>query len=293
MVRPKRRIIIGLLALVFVLGAAGCAAGSAAGQTDGGTKAAGMPVADENKEILDYLKASKSELELIDKILADKDLGMLEEESDTEEEFTAEFLEKYQNILTGYSDQIQAVLSGIDRRTVPNMPDLVSFQAAEKHALQTLESILLEYGQTLSYAGTILQVSQSISDLENIQESELQAIYDAYSAGIGEAITALEAASVPSFLESFNENFINAFKQLDDTVFYSLSAVAIDDPLRADAGEYLMGIMVRNLDKISLGWEQDLTDRQDALREDALAVQKTNQGLMAWLDTNIAILDGK
>ena len=63
--------------------------------------------------------------------------------------------------------------------------------------------------------------------------------------------------------------------------------------MRADAGEYLMDIMARNLDKISLDWERDMADRQDALMEDALAVQKTYQGLTAWLDTNIGNLSGK
>lgn len=292
MVQPKRHIIVCLLVLAIVLSSAGCAAGSAASRLES-AKAAEMPVAG-NQEILDFLKASKDELELIDKILTDKDLGMLEEEDDSEEELTAEFIKKYERILTGYVDQIQEVLSGIDRRTVPDLPDLVNFQAAEKHAFQTLESILLEYSQTLSYAGVILHVIESLNDLENIQEqeSDLQVIYDAYSACIGDAVSALEAASVPSFLESFNVNFIDVFKQLDNAVYYSLSAAAIDDPVRADAGEYLMGILVRNLDRISLDWEQDLADRQDALREDALAVQKIYQGLTAWLDTNIGILGG-
>jgi hypothetical protein len=291
MVQPKRRIIICLLVLAIVLGSAGCAAGSASSRPEE-TKAAEMPVAG-NQEILNFLKASKDELELIDKILTDKDLGILEDETGSEEELNAEFIEKYERILTGYVDQIHEVLSDVGRRTVPDLPDLISFQTAEKHAFQTLESILLEYSQTLSYAGVILQVIESLNDLDNIQEYDLQAIYNAYSACIGDAITALEAASIPSFLESFNANFIDAFRQMDDAVFYSLRAVAIDDPVRADAGEYLMDIMARNLDKISLDWERDMADRQDALMEDALAVQKTYQGLTAWLDTNIGNLSGK
>jgi hypothetical protein len=294
MQQTKRRVIVWLLVLAMALSVTGCTATAAAGQNQSDTKAADQPPAGDKQAILDYLKAAKNDLKLIDEILADKDIGLLEEETASEgEELAPELIEEYEGVLSGYTDQIAASLSGISKRTAPNLPDIANFQAAEKAVFQTLDSILQEYSQTLSYASTILQVGEDISGLENIQETDLQAIYDAYSAGIGEMIAALEAASVPTFLASFNADFIEAFKQLDSTVYYALSAIAIDDPLRADAAEYLMGIMVRNVDSISQEWEQELADRQYMLSEDAKAVATTAEGLKSWLDTNIASLEGQ
>jgi hypothetical protein len=276
----------------MAFGAAGCSVASAAGKTQSDTRAAGKPEVNDNQIMLDYLNAARSELTLIDEITADKDIGLLEEETESDEELTAEQVEKYEKILSGYTDRIQTVLSDIDKRTTPDLPDIVNFQASEKAAFQTLDSILQEYSQTLSYAGTLLMVKESFDSLSIQETDDLQAIYDAFSAGIGDAIAALEA-DVPSFLESFNQDFIDVLKELDDAVYYMLSAVAVDDPVRTDAAGYLMGILQYRADEISQKGMQDLADRVSKLSTDAQAVVTTSSGLKSWLDTNISSLDGQ
>lgn len=293
MVQAKRRFLVCLLALVLMLGAAGCSAASAAEKAQSDTKAAGQPDKSDRQAISDYLKAARIELELIDEIIADKELGILEEEVDSEEELTVEQVAQYEKILSGYTGRIQTVLSAIDKRTAPDLSDILSFQTAEKAAFRTLDSILQEYGQALSYTGTLLTVFEDFENMENIQAADLQAVYDAYSAGIGTAIATLEAENVPSFFESFNQDFVDVLGQMDDAVFYMLSALAVDDPVRADAAGYLMEILGRRADEIGQRGVQDLTDREEMLKKDALAVQETSQGLKRWLDTNIDKLDGQ
>ncbi|NLA87676.1 MAG: hypothetical protein GX847_10450, partial [Clostridiales bacterium] len=104
---------------------------------------------------------------------------------------------------------------------------------------------------------------------------------------------ALEGASVPSYFESFNQDLIDVLRQLDNAVYYLLTAIAIDDPVRYDSGEYFLEILVRRTDEISLNGVTDMEERLGKLREDILAVQNTCAGLTGWLDTNIANLDGK
>jgi hypothetical protein len=293
MAQSKRRIILYLLALVMAFGAAGCSVASASEKTQSGTRAAGKPEVNDNQIMLDYLKTARGELTLIDEITADKDIGLLEEETDSEEELTAEQVEKYEKILSGYTDRIQTVLKDIDSRTAPDQPDIVNFQTSEKAAFQTLDSILQEYSQTLSYAGTLLMVKESFASLSIQETDDLQAIYDAFSASIGDAIAALEAEDVPSFVESYNQDFIDILKELDDAVYDMLSAQAVDDPVRTDAAGYLVEILQRRADEIGQKGMQDMADRVRKLSTDAQAVVTTCSGLKSWVDTNIGNFDGQ
>lgn len=286
-----KRMSLCFVAMAMTLGISGCAAAAAADKSS--AKESEQPIVSDRQAVIDYLKAAKSDLELIDEIMADKDLGLLEEETSSEEDLTPELVEKYEGILTGYTDRIGAVLDDIDSRTTPALPDIESFRTAEKNVFQTLDSILQEYRQTLNYANTMLMVYEEFAGLENIQETDLQAIYDAYSTGIGNAIAALEAEDVPSFFESFNQDFIDVLKQLDEAVYYMLSALAMDDPVRLDAGGYLMGILQRRADELSQKGMQDLTDRVTKLSADSKDVVTTCEGLRNWLETNIGNLDGQ
>ena len=96
----------------------------------------------------------------------------------------------------------------------------------------------------------------------------------------------------PSFIESFNKDFIETLKQLDEAVFYALSAASLGDPLRTDASGYLMEILTRRADKIGAEFTKDLELRQKKLQADAKEVQKTSESLKSWLDTNIADFGG-
>jgi hypothetical protein len=289
MVLSKRGMIACLAALVMLLGVSGCMAAAAANKPKADTTASVQPTENVNQETAEYLKAARGDLKLIDEIMADKDLSLLEEDTGSDEDVTPEMLAKYEAILTGYTDRIHTALDDIAGRTAPNQPDIAKFQASETEAFKTLDSILQEYNQTLSYTGTFLEVYDSLSSLGSLGETDdLQAIYDALSTAIGDAIQKLQSAEVPSFIESFNKDFIDVLQQMNDAVYYTLSAAATDDPLRSDAGEYLLEILGRRADKIGQECTTDLTDREQKLQEDALAVQKTCDGLKSWLDANIA-----
>lgn len=291
MTQLKRCIVVYLLIPVMIIALAACSPGPAACLAQNVVVPAAVPAAAGAKAMLDYLKAARGDLDLIDTIMADKDIGLLDE-SDSSEEVTQDKLTHYEGILKGYSDQIHDILTGIEERTTPNHPDVEKFVTAEKTAFQTLDSILSEYNQALSYAGVILDVFDSVSSLSNTKETDLQKIYDAYNAKIKKAVKKLQETKAPSFLESTNQDVINALQQMDDAVLYALNAAAMDDPLRTDSAEYRIGILSRHFDSISKEWAKDLTDRQNKLREDSLAVQKTAKGLENWLDTNIAALGG-
>lgn len=291
MVKTRRFITAILLALVLVLSAAGCGGVTAGNQGTGKNGAPAQSETNEKQKIVDYLKAAKNDLTLIDEIMADKELGLLEEpDPESEEELTAELIEKYDGILKGYSARVKTTLESIGSRETPANPELRKFKTAETTVFETLDSILQEYIQTLSYAGTILDVTESLEGIENVYETDLQAIYNAISAGISEAIAKLEKANVPSFIESVNNDFIDALRQADDTVYYALSAVYIDDPLRIDAAEYLLEVFYRRVDRIVQGSVEDMGNRQKQLMEDSREVSKTADGLKRWLETNLTAL---
>lgn len=293
MAKTRRRTIAILLVLLFILGTVACGGATTGNKGTDKTDATAQPEANENQKIADYLKAARNDLKLIDEIMADRDLGLLEEpDSESDEELTAESIEKYDGILKGYSARVKTALENIGSRETPDNPELQKFKTAETSVFETLDSILQEYIQTLSYAGTILEVTESLSGIENVYESDLQAIYDAVSAGIGKSITKLETANVPSFIESTNKDFIDTLRQADETVYYALSALYIDDPLRIDAAEYLLEIFYRRVDKIVQASSEDMNNRQMQLMEDSREVSKTSDGLKRWLETNLAALGG-
>ena len=111
---------------------------SAAGLTRADVKASVQPKAEGNEKIAAYLKASRSDLDLIDEIMADKDIDLLDDSSGSDGEFNADAIAKFESILTGFTDRIDTVLGDIDKRTMPDLSDFKSFRVAEKDAFQTL-----------------------------------------------------------------------------------------------------------------------------------------------------------
>ncbi len=108
MAKMRRRASAVFLTLLLVLGAAGCGGATAGNRGTDKTDAAAQPEANDNQKITDYLKAAENDLTLIDEIMADRDLGLLEEsDSGSDEELTAETIEKYDGILKGYSDRVR------------------------------------------------------------------------------------------------------------------------------------------------------------------------------------------
>lgn len=243
-------------------------------------------------QMLEYLRASANDLKVVDDLLADKDLGLMEEEDPAgEEDVTIELLDWYLGILNDYSGKIDAAIAAMDTRQMPENEELKAYRDAAKDEFETVIDIIGEYVQVLEYERLLLQVGNDLDQLENADAADLQALFEAYNASLTKAIDDIGNANVPSFMQSANTNFAGVLGEMNDAVLYYLNAYAMDDPVRANAAEYRMGILERKIDRISAGFDQDMEEREDKLQQQLEAVKTKNDALAGWLQANIDKLD--
>jgi hypothetical protein len=245
--------------------------------------------ASDRTAILDYLTDAVGDFTVIDDLLADPDLDLLETgsgEGEFDEAMIALLLER----LTGFQGSISQVLDQVDRRDVPLQADLKKFQTAERALFQLCQEILLEYEQILHYTALMMTVGKNLESLSYYDEEDLAGTYETISAALTASVDQLKNSQTPSFLASMNSSLIDALTQMDDAVHYMLYAASISDPLRLNAADYRMGILLRRFDQIVLIVEQDMTDRQGKLMEEVEQIQSLNKGLQRWLNQNISKL---
>jgi hypothetical protein len=274
-----------LLALALCSGAAAPPLGNAAAAAYGAYGDDGSQV------MLAYLNAAEEDLALVDKLLTDRDLGLLEESSD-DADMTKEDMETYLGMLEGFATQLDSQMDMIKLRSVPDNPEVAFFVTAEKYDLETSAEIVDEYVQILQYTESMMDVAEGLNQLANADTTDLEVTYELFNNVIGQAVSQLQALDVPSFLKNMNENFIAALSDMNETVTYALQAAYINDPVREAAASYRLGIVSRKLDAVVNELEQDFNDREEKLKSDLTAIQNENDGLADWVQKNIAKLGG-
>jgi hypothetical protein len=279
-----------VLAALFIL--AGCAGAAAAPQANIGAFALRVSGAGDRQAMLDYLQAAQEDFTVVDTLLGDKDLGLLEEDTSSNEEITSELIDKYLGILDGYDTRVGAQLQELKTRDAPDNPDIAFFKEAELREFETTADIVDEYIQVLKYAGSLLTMGGEMNQLGNVDTSDLEGTYQTFNTVLGKAIDELKAEDVPSFLKSMNDDFITALGELNDAVLYALQAASINDPVRANSAEYRLGMLTRKIDKISGEAQQDMTDREAKLKTDLKGIKTENDGLRNWVQKNIDKLNG-
>lgn len=239
-------------------------------------------------ELLDYLKDAQGDLAVVDKLLADKDLGLTEDvDTSSEDTLTQEEIAQYSALLADYDTQVKSALAAVDGRATPADDQVAYFRAAETSELQLAQDMTEEYIQVLNYYNMMTDVENIMGGLGQVDINDLEGTYKAYNEAIGKAIDEINGSAIPSSLKSLNDNFVAALVEFNNAVLYMLQALSINDPLRLDAAMYRLGILQRNLDQIGNGLDDDLANRFKKLVADAKGMQQTNEGLKKWVQDNI------
>lgn len=275
--------------LIAALALAGCSrAGVVPAPADAASLALAVPAANDKAAMLKYLQTAQEDFAIVDTLLADQDLGLLEEpDSSSSEDLTADEVTQYLTKLTDYTTQVKDTMDAIGTRLTPNNPDIAFFTAAELSELQLSSDILGEYTQVLNYYNMMLDVNNGLDKVGDVNTKDLEGTYKSYNDAITKAIDTLKNGDIPSCLKSMNDNFIAALSDMNDAVLYTLNAYSLSDPLRTASAAYRLGMLTRRVQMIGKGLQDDLIERQKKLLEDAKGIQKTNEGLKKWVQDNI------
>jgi hypothetical protein len=242
---------------------------------------------------LAYLQAAKEDLAEVDSLFADKDIGLLADDSSSSEDVTSESLAKYADLLTSYDTRISDRLDALRTRTAPDNADIASCKAAEIDELEMVDSILKEYIQLMKYAGSILGILGDLGQMDEIAGlSDPEAIYNSFNATINKALETLKGVVVPSFLKSTNETLVTSLNEINDAVLYAMQSAAIDDPVRSDAAFYRIDIWSRGFSKFGDDFLQDILSREATVTGDLKGIQAKNTALESWIQGNIDKLSG-
>lgn len=221
-------------------------------------------------ELHEYINLAKEDLNILSDILVEDEL--LDE---------AELTEELCIQIEGFKETISERLLQIKKRDVPKHPEFEIFQTNHIALFELSLEIFKEYNEITEYGNDLLDL---ISTLETTNTNDVTELYNQMNQMYTEAISQLEEIRAPSFLSNMHNNMIEVFKQTNDAVLYTLVALDLSDPVRLDAGAYMMDIAVRDMDKIVDKIDLDSTDRQKKIDADTLFVKDIMYGFNEWLD---------
>ena len=197
--------------------------------------------------------------------------------------------ELIETIITDILDAIEGIISEVNLRMVPNHDEFVKFHDAQYALLNLTNEVFQEYDQVMKYANALIDLGEQ---LDNMTDSDdINVIYNEMYNVMDNAVIFLEGLDVPTFLKTMNDSFIEIFKQFNKMIEYNIIASDLLDPIRMDAGEYAMDIIIRELDKITVAAEQDMLDREVKFEEDISSIKDTKDGLIKWLDDASLAID--
>jgi hypothetical protein len=246
----------------------------------------------ENSAALDYLKQAQEDMESVHAVLKDPDLDLddMDDEDADAEDATLDQMQSNLQKVTEYREGLEASIANASQMEVPELQELQDFAGSEIHCMQLMNDVLGEYAQAGNYVLMMLDISDKGNQVQfnnNDLASSFQGVSD-YVAGILEQ---LDATEPPSFLQSFHSNLIGLFTELNDSAGYLLSAVAIGDPLKTNAGLYRFNILSRNVESAITNVNADIERRTGKLKEDIKSVKAMDEGLTKWLYENIERLE--
>ena len=273
-----------ILALMLVL--AGCR--SASGSVAFASLSAGAaPSPSDRSDIVNALKAAREDLKVIDDLIADGDLGLLEEDNADTAELTEEDVAAYMEALDKHKGKIQAALTEMMARPELKNEDMSDFRTAEIAQFELAGDVVEEFMQVLHYIQSLLDLADQMDAIGQVDAADPAGMYEAISQTIDEAIKDLKSNEVPTFLKSMNDNMITSLGEMNDAVLYSLVAEEISDPIRRNGAAYRMGILERKFERISVDAQTDTEERMQKLRDDIKKIQQVNEGLSRWVQDNL------
>ncbi len=276
------------LVLVLALVLAGCAAPSGRSVAANASTGVLMAAAASSGEIVKELKAANEDLKIIDELIADKDLGLLEEESSSDtEEITESEITLYMGILDEYDKRLKQALSDLKARQELDNKDMAELRKAEIAQFLLACDVVEEYMSVLHYMQALLDLAGQMDAIGNVSATDPAGMYEEINQAIEKAVAKLKSSEVPSFLQSMNDNMIASLNEMNDAVLYSLIAEEINDPVRRNGAAYRMGILERKFTKITADANTDTEDRMKKLKQDVNTVQQVNEGLSKWVQANL------
>lgn len=276
------------LVLVLALAAAGCAAPAGRSSAANASMGIALMAPANRSEIAKELKAAREDLKIIDELIADEDLGLLEDESSSDsEEITESEVSFYMGILEKYDSRLKQALAEIKARPELDNKDMAELRKAEIAQFLLACDVVEEYMQVLHYMQSLLDLAAQMDAIGNVSATDPAGMYEEINQAIEKAVGKLKSSEVPSFLQSMNDNMIASLNEMNDAVLYSLIAEEIDDPVRRNGAAYRMGILERKFTRISADANADTEDRMKKLKQDVTTVQQVNEGLSKWVQANL------
>ncbi len=276
------------LVLVLALVVAGCTAPVGSGVAANASIGILAKAPANNGEITKELKSALEELKIIDELIADEDLGLLEDESSSDtEEITESEVTFYMDILEKYDSRLKKALTDLKARPELDNKDMAELRKAEIAQFVLAADVVEEYMQVLHYMQALLDLAAQMDAIGNVSATDPAGMYEEINQAIEKAVGKLKSSEVPSFLQSMNENMIASLNEMNDAVLYSLIAEEIDDPVRRNGAAYRMGILERKFTKVSADADADTEDRMKKLKQDVSTVQQVNEGLSKWVQANL------
>lgn len=246
---------------------------------------------DDRQRVRTFLQQAKDDLSVIHAFLMDPELDFQNEGSDLTGEGSSDDVGYLQSIAAEHRVAIEHVYGKTQNQAMSDYSELERYQEAQKALFLLSIDFLSEYEQILVYSETLIVVGDKLTALSDVDDSDIEQMYLTYQQTLNEAVEVLESTSVPTFLESMNEELIDGLIQMDDAVYYSLSAVAMGDPVRMSSADYRLDLVVRRFDQILSGVDQDVTDRQNKLMQEIDEINRLYDGLDQWLTANITRLE--
>lgn len=276
------------LVLVLALAAAGCTAPAGRSSAANASMGIALMAPANRSEIAKELKAAREDLKIIDELIADEDLGLLEDESSSDsEEITESEVSFYMGILEKYDSRLKQALADIKARPELDNKDMAELRKAEIAQFLLACDVVEEYMQVLHYMQSLLDLAAQMDAIGNVSATDPAGMYEEINQAIEKAVGKLKSSEVPSFLQSMNDNMIASLNEMNDAVLYSLIAEEIDDPVRRNGAAYRMGILERKFTRISADANADTEDRMKKLKQDVTTVQQVNEGLSKWVQANL------
>ena len=236
-----------------------------------------------------YLQQAQKDMASVHTVLNDTELdlgNMDKEESEESQDVQPQKLQSLIGKIEGYKTDLQNRIADVKKKDTLKDTELANFSQSELHCMQLLTEVLDEYGQICNYLILLSDMEAKVGAFQ-MDANDLGASYQGITEVIDNVLGQLNATEPPSFLQSFHADMIVLFTELKSGAEYLLSAIAMNDPLRTNAGMYRFNILFRDIGQATNSLNTDVERRINKIKEDADALEKMDTGLTEWLEANI------
>ena len=203
---------------------------------------------------------------------------LLEESEEDDSEY---FMEEVDKLVVRIND-LKEKISG---RDVPDQPVFLDINQTELEMIEVLNKIFENYKELLIYT---ISFADSSADVSTFFDTYYEYYYDEFEAIIplfSDFAQALEDISVPSFIEDFNNSFIEILRETVQTSQYCMDALEYGDNVRFYAGLHSYDINIRDFIQVFDDYDSDISIRGDRLDEDIENMKDIKNGISEWISS--------